>query len=466
MASAGTGTGTGTKTATTIKIAALTGAAKNDNFSYNEDNFGDSNTLVLNVLANDPGAARLYSVWQPTQEQAGTTPATSSQLPVKNEVTLPSGATITMNLNGTINYVVGSGFDYLQEGESATDTFSYTVRMANGALSTATVTINIAGKNDLATITGNTTGSVTEDGVLTTGGTLTVSDLDHDQSSFQWVDAAALTGTYGDFTFDSGTGEWGFTGNNGAETQLLQEDEEVTQTLVVKSLDGTDEKTITATIKGVNDAATFGGDDHGSVTEDSVLTAGGILTVNDIDHDQSGFQSVEDSALAGTYGDFTFDASNGTWGYALRNSDFNVQALNTTDVVVDTLIVKSMDGTEKAIVVQVNGVDEEELVTGNSAGGAAGQEFKVNNGISFQNGKGQLIINDYDEGDFITLAGYSYNGNLALIDYITGDDNAKDSISASFQKIGGGHGGGNGDVEVILVGYTGAFIVDNMEYNG
>jgi len=457
-------------TKTTIKLATLTAAAKSDNFSYDEDNFGDSNTLVLNVLANDPGAARLYSVWQPTQEPAGTTPATSSQLPVENEVTLPSGATITMNPDGTISYVAGSGFDYLQEGESATDTFSYTVRMANGALSTATVTVNIAGKNDLATITGDTEGSVTEDGVLTTDGTLTVSDLDHDQSSFQLVDDAALAGTYGDFTFNSSTGEWDFTGNNGAETQSLREDEEAVQTLVVKSLDGTAEETITVRIKGVNDIATFGGDETGSVTEDGVLTTGGTLTVSDLDHDQSGFQSVDDIALAGTYGDFTFDSDTGVWGYTLRNGADNVQSLIGGQTVDDTLTVESLDGTTKEIVVTINGADEEVSLPPdeeNIGEGATGQEFTVNNGQSFQNG--QYIIDDYNEGDYITSAGYQYSGEWNLIDYIAGDNNTEDSISASFEKTGGGKKTsqtGNGDVDVILVGYTGAFTVNGVEYNG
>lgn len=457
-------------TKTTIKLATLTAAAKNDSFSYDEDSLQDGNTLVLNVLANDPGAARLYSVWQPASEPAGTTPATSSQLPILNSVELSSGATITMNLDGTVSYVAGSGFDYLQEGESATDTFSYTVRMANGALSTATVTVNITGTNDLASISGDTEGSVTEDGTLTTGGTLTVSDLDHDQSSFQQVDDAALTGTYGGFTFDSNTGEWDFIGNNGAETQSLWEDEEAVQTFVVKSLDGTDEETITVTIKGMNDLAIFEGADDGSVTEDGTQTTGGTLTVNDKDHDQSGFKPVEDAALAGEYGNFTFDSNTGAWTYILNNTAGNVQSLIGGQTVDDTLTVESLDGTTKEIVVTINGVDEEVLLPPdeeNIGEGATGQEFTVNNGQSFQNG--QYIIDDYNEGDYITSAGYQYSGEWNLIDHIAGDNNTEDSISASFEKTGGGKNTsqtGNGDVDVILVGYTGAFTVNGVEYNG
>ena len=43
-----------------------------------------------------------------------------------------------------------------------------------------------------------------EDVTLTSSGTLTVSDADHDQSSFQ---ATSSTGTYGSFSIDS-SGHW------------------------------------------------------------------------------------------------------------------------------------------------------------------------------------------------------------------------------------------------------------------
>ncbi|MDZ7602549.1 MAG: VCBS domain-containing protein, partial [Hoeflea sp.] len=65
------------------------------------------------------------------------------------------------------------------------------------------------------------------------------------------------------------------------------------------------------------------------------------------------------ASLAGAYGTFTFNATTGVWGYTLNNAALNVQALNTGDVVYDTLTVKSIDGTATQVIqVTINGLDE------------------------------------------------------------------------------------------------------------
>ncbi|WP_299362729.1 Ig-like domain-containing protein [uncultured Paracoccus sp.] len=58
-----------------------------------------------------------------------------------------SGAgTIAISADGTeIVYDANGAFDHLAEGETATDSFDYTIQLANGALSTATVTVTITG---------------------------------------------------------------------------------------------------------------------------------------------------------------------------------------------------------------------------------------------------------------------------------------------------------------------------------
>ncbi|KZL07656.1 VCBS domain-containing protein [Pseudovibrio sp. Ad14] len=54
----------------------------------------------------------------------------------------------TVVSDDTFHYDPGTAFDYLAVGETATDTFSYTVTDAAGASSTSTVTITITGHND------------------------------------------------------------------------------------------------------------------------------------------------------------------------------------------------------------------------------------------------------------------------------------------------------------------------------
>lgn len=55
------------------------------------------------------------------------------------------GATLTINSDGTINYNAGSVLDALYDGDTATDTFSYTMTDGFGGTSSATVTINVDG---------------------------------------------------------------------------------------------------------------------------------------------------------------------------------------------------------------------------------------------------------------------------------------------------------------------------------
>lgn len=232
------------QTQTSVKIATLTGAAKDDTF--NGVVYEDGGSHVLDVLANDPGAARLYSVDQGAGALAGT-----AQFPVTASATLASGASISI-VDGALVYDAAGAFQSLGAGVVGYDHFVYTVRMANGALSTAVATVEVTGVNDPASITGTDTGAASEDGTLTAGGQLTVHDVDTGENVFEAVASAALAGTYGDFTFDAGA--WTYTLRNGdANVQALITGQSVSDTLTVGSADGTASQNITVTIHGTNE---------------------------------------------------------------------------------------------------------------------------------------------------------------------------------------------------------------------
>ncbi len=65
--------------------------------------------------------------------------------------TSSTGAAVTLQ-NGQVQYDPGTLFDYLQEGETATDTFSYQVDDGKGGFDIGTVLVNIAGVNDKSVI--------------------------------------------------------------------------------------------------------------------------------------------------------------------------------------------------------------------------------------------------------------------------------------------------------------------------
>lgn len=131
---------------------------------------------------------------------------------VGSSVTLASGALVTLNADGSFNYDPNGQFEALADGESATDTFDYTITDAFGQTDTATATITIAGVNDDPTYTVAGTLSVQEnvsdggtigsafDPTGTVVGTLTPVDVDTtDTHTFTIVNALGISVTDANF---------------------------------------------------------------------------------------------------------------------------------------------------------------------------------------------------------------------------------------------------------------------------
>lgn len=425
---------------TTVKVAQNTGAAKNDIFTSLQTGLSeDSLSAKLNVLANDPGSAALYSLLQST-----TGLASGATMPKVLTAQSTLGAAIAINADGTVGYDasgIAASLQSMRAGESVTDSFNYTIRMANGALSTATVSLTLAGANDAASISGDTAGSATEDGAGASG-LLAVSDVDHGENVFQA--GVAATSQFGDFSFDNGA--WSYALRNGdSNVQALRGGEQHTETLTVTSFDGTASKTVNVTVVGTNDVATFSGSASGNVAEDGVLSAGGTLTVSDVDTGEAAFQAAAAEALHGAYGDFTFDAATGAWGYTLRNGDANVQALNGGASVSDTLVVASLDGTTKNIVVNIAGQDEPVPTTPNEVPNPV-TTIQVNRGQSDVNAR---VITGFDSNDVVKYSSnLDFNGfNVADVNH----DGAMDTV------LHFSYGSNNNFVafDVELIGYTG-----------
>ena len=70
---------------------------------------------------------------------------------VSVQTTSAMGAAIS-GQNGVFTYDAGARFDYLGDGETALDSFTYTIRDAKGDTSTATVFVTVTGGNDAVTL--------------------------------------------------------------------------------------------------------------------------------------------------------------------------------------------------------------------------------------------------------------------------------------------------------------------------
>jgi VCBS repeat-containing protein len=354
----------------TVKVATTNSAAKDDAFSSADYSWLSENGSLkgnLAVLANDPGSASLYAVstTAPTGTGAMAKEAVGSTdtFAVNYNGTSYTG-TLTLNADGTVGFDLSSLqglIDGLAVGQKIETEFYYTARMATGVLSTSKVSITIDGANDdptLSAIAELISDGAADDDFGTVSGTLVGSDVDNG-AVLSYGLAAGETGTsdYGTLTVNP-DGSWSFVPNDAAINGLKGSVPVVFNVAVTDEHGGIGLSTITINLAGANDTAEFSGDNAGSVTEDGTLTAGGTLSVSDRDVGDNGFALTNQTAYAGTYGDFTFDAATGAWTYALRNGAANVQALTSSDVKTDKMTVTSADGTAHDIVVTVSGANE------------------------------------------------------------------------------------------------------------
>src|SRR5690606_38878200 len=108
-------------------------------------------------------------------------------------------------------------------------------------------TVNITGTNDDATLTSATQNLTDTDAVLSTGGTLVLTDLDATAATV--VPQTAVVGTYGNFTIDA-AGVWSYTSTDALNQ--LNAGQTVTEVFTVATTDG-GSASVTVNITGTND---------------------------------------------------------------------------------------------------------------------------------------------------------------------------------------------------------------------
>ncbi|WP_211327639.1 VCBS domain-containing protein, partial [Umboniibacter marinipuniceus] len=311
--------------------------------------------------------------------------------------------TLTVDSSGNYHYKVNSGspaFVALGGGEPGTDTF--VIAAPDGG--NFVVNASVVGQNETAVITGDLSGAVYEDrnvksGFIFTSGKLNITDQDGGEAKFE---VASVNGAYGHLTIDE-SGNWSYEVNNSSmNVQSLQSGESLVDTIIVKSVDGT-EQALVLSIGGSNENtattvvtpsgsvvsvpaggltpalmqqlsggqmplghvpgdAQISGLDVGSVKEDLALTAAGQLQVVDGDKGEAHFVGEK---LGGTshFGVLTIDQS-GRWNYKLDNQRVEIQSLGAKghESLVDSFVVHSADGTKHSITVTVNGTNDNPVI--------------------------------------------------------------------------------------------------------
>ncbi|WP_189417194.1 VCBS domain-containing protein [Mesorhizobium sp. M1C.F.Ca.ET.193.01.1.1] len=398
--------------------------AQNDVFNYTEDTAvivsGSQSSILLDVLANDLGgnAKTLYSIDDGTSATTSTKQYAPLDLTTQDYQTsgisswesIGDGVRIRIN-NGKVemdlsqylqqHYGVAS-LQALGAGDHINETFTYAIKLANGTLSWASVSVNIQGTNDGATVTAaaGADNSVVEAGGVANGtpgdpnasGQLNISDADAGQNHFQTP--ASLQGTYGTFTFDTTSGAWTYALNQ-ALADPLTEGQHVTDTLQVTSADGTASYNIVVNITGTNDAAVLSSASVNlTETDDAAdISTSGALTISDVDSDP---HFVAQAGTAGTYGSFSIDVD-GNWSYTASSAHNEFVA---GQHYTENFDVVSADGTHTSVHIDILGTNDAAVLS------SASVNLTETDDAADISTSGALTISDVDsDPHFVAQAG-------------------------------------------------------------
>ncbi|MBN3861189.1 type I secretion C-terminal target domain-containing protein [Pseudomonas frederiksbergensis] len=276
----------------------------------------------------------------------------------------PTGTygSIAVDSTGQWTYTLANGTDgvasavqSLKAGESYNEVFSVQVSDGLGGVDTQQVTVTVTGSNDAAVLSSASVTLSETNAPLTSGGSLTVSDIDSPES-FQAQSNTA--GSYGKFSIGT-DGAWAYVADS-AHNEFAA-GTTYTDTFAVSSADGT-LTSVTVHILGTNDAAVLSAD-IANLTETNTaadISTAGTLTISDVD---STATFVAQTNTAGSYGKFSI-GTDGAWTY-IADSAHNEFAAGIT--YTDTFAVSSADGTLTSVTVHILGTNDAAVLSADIA---------------------------------------------------------------------------------------------------
>ncbi|HYC49371.1 MAG TPA: VCBS domain-containing protein, partial [Burkholderiales bacterium] len=341
--------------------------------------------------------------------------------------------TLTMNSDGTYTYDVDETdplVDALDDGESLTETFTYTASDGQSGSDTATLTITIDGNDDQPTLDPVANGSVAEDRLAATttdaglSGNLVANDVDVEtltygiQGGTVVGTTSSLAGDFGTLSVDTVTGAYSYV-KNAAAVEALDDTEVDSDVFTVTVSDGDDAdvtQTFTVDVTGADDqptldpvVASVSEIDQSSSTTDVGVT--GTLPANDVDVEtltygiQGGTVVGTTSSLAGTYGTLNVDTLTGAYSY-VKNAAA-IEPLTAADSPSDVFTVTVNDGDDgdvlQTLTVNVFGANDNPVIAfaaGENAGSVDESSLTSTAGsLNTPSDTGTLTVSDIDNGD-------------------------------------------------------------------
>ena len=325
---------------------------------------------------------------------------------------------VSDNGDGTFNYDPNGQFNDLTAGETATDTFEYTVSDGKGGISTATVTVTIEGQDasnqapEATADDGEGFGTNESTGFVTASVLSNDSDPDGDPLS---VVALNTIGTTGQVSYN---GDGTFTYNPNGQFDSLGADETATDTFEYTVSDGkggTSTATVTVTIEGQdasNQAPEATADDgEGFGTNESTGFVTASVLENDSDPDGDPLSVVALNTI-GTTGQVSYNGD-GTFTY---NPNGQFDSLGADETATDTFeytVSDAKGGTSTATVtVTIEGQDASNQAP--EATADDGEGFGTNESTGFVTAS--VLENDSDpDGDPLSVVALDTTGTTGQV---------------------------------------------------
>ena len=344
----------------TIDIADDAPRADDDANSLGEDDASTSGNVfgVTNASTNDDAdiagadVATVTAVRTGAEDASGTTGTIGAALQ-------GTYGTLTLGADGQYTYSLTADMSGLDDGESRTDTFTYTITDGDGETDAAALVVTINGSNDKPTIStdsgnpSNANDTVYEAGLasgsgigstdVTVGGTITVADpdglddiasitIDSDTFTVAQLNAATsdapltVTGDKGMLSitdYTDGVATYSYT-----LTSAVDDDEVGASTQEVFSVttsDGTLSSDPASITIDIVDDAPVANNDTADVTAGSYTAITGDVMTNDVEGaDGATVTSVAGTAVGGYAGAYDY-AIQGTYGVLELNADGTYQ---------------------------------------------------------------------------------------------------------------------------------------------